>query len=71
MTNRVAERRKELGLTQGQLAKAANVGQHTISDIETGKHLPRVDVAIEIARALFTSVENLFFVEDKANDFGN
>ena len=40
MAVKVAARRKELGMTQMELARAAGVGQHTVSDIETGRHIP-------------------------------
>lgn len=59
----VEHRRRELGLTQQQVADRAGVGQHTVSDIETGRHIPRVDVAILIARALGSTVEELFQVQ--------
>ncbi|WP_251447131.1 helix-turn-helix transcriptional regulator [Vermiculatibacterium agrestimuris] len=62
MVIRVRERREALGLSQAELATMAGVGQHTVSDIETGRHIPRVDVAIQIARALALPVEALFVV---------
>lgn len=64
MVVKVAERRLALGLTQEQLAREANVGQHTISDIETGLHVPKVDIAIQISRALLQQVEELFVVDE-------
>ena len=42
----------ELGMTQIELAKAVGVGQSTIADIEAGKHIPGVDIAIRIAQQL-------------------
>lgn len=65
MVIKVAERRNVLGLSQVALAELAGVGQHTISDIETGKHIPRVDVAIDICQALGCAVEDLFIVDKK------
>ena len=67
MKVKIAERRKELGLTQTELARMAKVGQRTISDIETGRHVPRVDVAIQVSRALNRMVEELFLVDDQGN----
>ena len=52
MKNRIKERRTELGMTQIELAKAVGVGQSTIADIEVGKHIPGVDIAIRIAQQL-------------------
>lgn len=65
MVVKIAERRKAMGLSQIELAKLAGVGQHTISDIETGKHIPRVDVAIDICYALNAAVEEMFYVDRK------
>lgn len=67
MVIKVLERRKELGMTQMQLAKVAGVGQHTVSDIERGKHIPRVDVAILISKALYRRVEDLFKLDEDGN----
>lgn len=62
MVIKVRERREELGLSQVELARLAGVGQHTVSDMESGRHIPRVDVAILIARVLMRPVEELFLV---------
>lgn len=59
----VAKHRKKLRMTQAELARSAGVGQHTISDIESGRHIPRVDVAVLVSRALGRRVEDLFLVE--------
>lgn len=64
MVVKVAERRKELGLSQEQLAERSGAGQYTISDIETGRHVPKVDITIQIARVLFRQVEKLFVVDE-------
>lgn len=62
MVIKVRERREALGLSQNELAVMAGIGQHTVSDIETGRHIPRVDVAILLARALMLPVEEVFLV---------
>ncbi|WP_312281519.1 helix-turn-helix transcriptional regulator [Oscillibacter sp.] len=62
MKNKVREIRERHGLTQRQLAILSEVGRSTISNTETGRYIPRVDVAIRIARQLHTPVERLFFV---------
>lgn len=69
MVIKVKERRETLGLSQTELAQMAGVGQHTVSDIETGRHIPRVDVAILIARALMLPVEELFLVAGDGNAY--
>ncbi len=60
ITNNVAERRKELGITQMELSEAARIGRSTLSDIEQGRHIPGVDIALRLARALRCSVEDIF-----------
>ena len=63
MLNRVAERRKEMGMTQIDLGKISETGQSTVSEIESGSRIPGVDVAIRICRALNSRVEDLFYFE--------
>ena len=58
--NFIKERRTELGVTQEWLAERSGVGRSTISEIENGKHIPDVEEAIAIARALNTIVEKIF-----------
>lgn len=60
MENRVAERREELGMSQEELAAASKVSRQTISDIERGAHIPRLDTAMMIAVALGKELEELF-----------
>lgn len=55
--------RQRKGITQDKLAREVGVGRSTISDIETGKHIPRVDIALSIARALNCRVEDIFTLE--------
>lgn len=69
MKIKVRERREALGLSQIELARRAGVGQHTVSDIETGRYIPRVDVAILIARALMSPVEELFLVDEDGSAY--
>ncbi|MDG2048866.1 MAG: helix-turn-helix domain-containing protein [Myxococcota bacterium] len=52
--------RREAGLTQAQLAEGAGVSRALVSAIEGGRHLPRVDAALAIARILGVSGEFLF-----------
>ena len=53
-------RREKLGLSQEALARMVDVSRQTIINIETGKHLPNVCLAISIANILRTSVEALW-----------
>jgi DNA-binding XRE family transcriptional regulator len=59
---KIMEIRMAAGMTQEELAEKSGVGRSTISDVETGRHLPRVDVAILLCRALGVAVEEAFKV---------
>jgi putative molybdopterin biosynthesis protein len=48
------------GLSQGDLARAARVTRQAISGIESGRWSPSLDVALAVALALESSVEQLF-----------
>lgn len=52
----VRERRKETGLTQEKLARAADTTVTTISRIENEGQIPGLDLAMAIAKALGTDV---------------
>lgn len=48
----VARRRRELGLTQRQLALAINSGERFIVDLEAGKPTAQLEKALAAARAV-------------------
>jgi putative transcriptional regulator len=48
------------GLTQGELAAIVGTSRETISSLERGASIPSVTLALSIARALDTTVEELF-----------
>jgi putative transcriptional regulator len=60
MQNTVRERRNELQLSQGELAKAVSVSRQTINSIETGKYVPSLPLALALARFFETTVEEMF-----------
>lgn len=64
--NRIAQVRQELGLSREALAQNAGVTRQAIGLIEGGKVSPSAIVAMRIAKALLTSVEELF--ADPAED---
>ena len=66
IADRISHRRKELGLTQKQLAERLHVTDKTVSRWETGKQIPDALTMQEIARALNMSVAELYGVEDAA-----
>lgn len=53
-------RRLECRLTQAQLAARAGVSRQLVAAVEAGHNTPAVDAALGLARALATSVEELF-----------
>ena len=59
-TSRLRERRSECGLTQAELAARAGVSRQLVAAVEAGRHAPAVDAALGLARALATTVEDLF-----------
>lgn len=56
---RIAQLRKEQGLTQTQLAELLGVSQQTITSFEKGRRRVAVSALTTIARALAVSVEEL------------
>jgi putative molybdopterin biosynthesis protein len=58
--NRVAAKRRALGLSQEALAQAGGVTRQAIGAIESGRTQPGVTLALAIARTLNASVEELF-----------
>jgi len=61
--NDVRVLRSAKGLRQEDLAKAMNVSRQTINAIETGRYLPSLPLAIELARFFGKPVEELFHGE--------
>jgi DNA-binding XRE family transcriptional regulator len=59
----VRERRLACGMTQAELAARAGVSRQLVAAVEAGRHAPAVDAALGIARALGTTVEELFALQ--------
>ena len=60
MENEIKQRRKELGLSQEELAKQCHVSRQTINAIENNKYDPTLSLAFSLAKALHTRVDTLF-----------
>jgi putative transcriptional regulator len=58
--HRVAQARRQAGLSQQQLAERVGVGRATIARMEGGDTSPSVALALTIARELGEPVEALF-----------
>jgi putative transcriptional regulator len=59
---KLREARTAAGLTQAQLAELIGVSRKTINTVENGVFTPSTTLALKLARALKTSVEELFFL---------
>ena len=60
MENCIRERRKELGLSQEELAKCCGVTRQTVNAIENNKYDPSLALAFALARELGLTVDELF-----------
>ncbi|HVP93529.1 MAG TPA: helix-turn-helix transcriptional regulator [Acidobacteriota bacterium] len=61
---RIKELRARYDLTQDDLAKKVGVRRETILYLEKGKYNPSLKLAHEIAKALKTTIDDLFVFED-------
>lgn len=60
MENSIRSRRKELGLSQEELAKRCGVSRQTVNAIENNKYDPTLALAFHLAIELQTTVDELF-----------
>lgn len=60
MENTIRSRRKELGLSQEELAKKCGVSRQTVNAIENNKYDPTLSLAFRLARELQLTVDELF-----------
>ncbi|TES89264.1 MAG: transcriptional regulator [Dehalococcoidia bacterium] len=65
MKTRIKEYRMRRSLTQERLAEMVGVRRETIIFLEQGKYNPSLRLAHNVARALQTTMEELFIFEDK------
>jgi putative transcriptional regulator len=64
MRTRIKELRARYNLTQDDLAKKVGVRRETILFIEKGNYNPSLKLAHDIAKALQTTIGELFIFED-------
>lgn len=64
MKTRIKEFRARYDLTQEDLAKKISVRRETIVFLEKGKYNPSLKLAYEIAKALKTTIDELFIFDD-------
>ena len=65
MKTRIKEFRARYNFTQEDLARKVGVRRETIVFLEKGKYNPSLKLAFLIAKALKSSVEELFSFDDK------
>lgn len=61
---RIKEYRAKLGWTQEQLAKEVGVSRETIHYMEKGKYNPSLKLAFCVARALKSTIEEIYIFKD-------
>ena len=64
MENVIRERRRELGISQEELARRCGVSRQTVNAIENNKYDPTLGLAMRLARLLKTPVEDIFHLPD-------
>ena len=62
--NRLGQIRKSRGVSASDLARRVNVSRQTIYAIEAGTYVPNTEVALDIARELEVTVDDLFALKD-------
>ena len=60
MENIIRKRRKEMGLSQEELAKKCGVSRQTVNAIENNKYDPTLALAFRLAKELRVTVDMLF-----------
>ena len=60
--NHVREFRKNMGLSQLELAKSIGVSRQTINMIENNKYNPTLELCLNLAKALNTDLNSLFYI---------
>ena len=63
--NHVREFRKNMGLSQLELAKSIGVSRQTINMIENHKYNPTLELCLNLAKALNTDLNSLFWDGNK------
>jgi putative molybdopterin biosynthesis protein len=67
-TTRLHELREARGLGAAEIARHVGVSRQTIYAIEAGNYTPNTAVALQLARVLEVSVENLFSITADTSD---
>ena len=65
MTNRIAQLRKDRGISQAELADAVDVTRQTIISLEGGRYNASLLLAHKIARYFDLTIEDVFLFEEE------
>ena len=65
MKNKIREIRKEMGLSQEELARRCGVSRQTLNAIENDKYGPTLALAFPLGREPHTRVDELFAPEEE------
>ena len=63
--NKIKEYRHKKGITQAELAEMVGIARVSIISIEKGRHLPTIETALRLQKALGISLEELFWLKDE------
>lgn len=69
MRTRIKELRARHDLTQDDLARKVGVRRETILYMEKGKYNPSLKLAHDVAKALKSSIDELFIFDDEESQF--
>ncbi|MDR0299934.1 MAG: helix-turn-helix transcriptional regulator [Streptococcaceae bacterium] len=68
MKNRIRETRKQLTLSQDDLARICHVSRQTINAVENDKYDAELSLAFKLANALDSTVDELFSYESRKKE---
>ena len=62
--NRIRRLRTERGWSQAELAAVLGVSRQTVNNVETGRVIASLPLALAVARVFGTPVESIFFGDE-------
>ena len=65
ITTRIKELRARYNLTQDDLADKVGVTRQTLLYLEKGKYNPSLVLAYKVAKALHSTIEEVFIIEEE------
>lgn len=68
MKNQIKKMRKDIKMSQAELAKEIGVSRQTINAIENDKYNPTIDLASKLSRKFGVTIEELFLVDLKIDN---